>query len=311
MGESTLDDRPMPNRSTAPIWRRALPVLALPVVAAILVLPVIADDAPLERIRSCEGCFLVSAHRGDTGSVDSYPENTVEAVVQAAEKGADIVEVDVWLSADGTWWVMHDQAVDRTTTGHGDIQQMTDAELAALRINGGLGYDRERHRTELRVPRLAELLEAARSQGAVVQVSIKHHGAAAAGRLARFVVDHDAVGFAAIRTYTVDAASVVEAVEPEIFLVVRTESDPAAFAPPPSIDLWAAHRMQYRSRRSIEARAPVPVQLRPHAEEVGGDETAWIERAYEIGARIWMTDDLEAAMAVRDAWADEHQRGPG
>lgn len=91
--------------------------------------------------------MLLIAHRG---AVHAHPENTLPALVGAAELGADGIEFDVQRSADGTWWVMHDQTLDRTTSGTGLIAEMRDEEINQLRIDGGAGYVADRNGTHLR-----------------------------------------------------------------------------------------------------------------------------------------------------------------
>ena len=55
-------------------------------------------------------------HRGFSGN---YPENTMLAFQKAIEAGADGVELDVQFSKDGKLVVIHDETLDRTTTGKG------------------------------------------------------------------------------------------------------------------------------------------------------------------------------------------------
>jgi glycerophosphoryl diester phosphodiesterase len=69
----------------------------------------------------------VIAHRGDKKNA---PENTLAAFKLAAEKGADAIELDVQLSADGQVIVFHDPVVDRTTNGTGRVSTFS---LDALR----------------------------------------------------------------------------------------------------------------------------------------------------------------------------------
>jgi glycerophosphoryl diester phosphodiesterase len=72
---------------------------------------------------------VIFAHRG----ASSYaPENTLAAFRLAVEHGAPAIELDVKLSADGQVVVIHDQTVDRTTNGHGDIRSLTLAALCEL-----------------------------------------------------------------------------------------------------------------------------------------------------------------------------------
>jgi glycerophosphoryl diester phosphodiesterase len=75
---------------------------------------------------------LVIAHRGDRAFA---PENTLTAFRQAVEKGAEAIEFDVKLTADGQVVVLHDQTVDRTTDGKGDISQLTLAQAREFDAN--------------------------------------------------------------------------------------------------------------------------------------------------------------------------------
>ena len=69
------------------------------------------------------------AHRGGRARA---PENTLEAMRLAIADGADGLEFDVRLSAEGEVVVIHDPRVDRTTDGTGAVERMTLAELRSL-----------------------------------------------------------------------------------------------------------------------------------------------------------------------------------
>ena len=72
------------------------------------------------------------AHRGDSAR---HPENTLPAFESAVEAGADLIELDVRLTADGHAVISHDADVARTTGGDGTISGLTLAELR--RLNAG------------------------------------------------------------------------------------------------------------------------------------------------------------------------------
>jgi glycerophosphoryl diester phosphodiesterase len=95
---------------------------------------------------------IVIAHRGDKVHA---PENTLSAFKLAAEKGADAVEFDVKSTADGQVIVLHDQTVDRTTNGTGNVAQLP---LAALRDLEAGAWFSERFRGE-KIPTLDEVFE--------------------------------------------------------------------------------------------------------------------------------------------------------
>lgn len=91
------------------------------------------------------------AHRGNRARC---PENTLAAFRQALADGADALETDLHLTADGVFVCIHDATVDRTTDGRGPVAAMTLAELR--RLNASCG--RPEFQDE-RVPTLAELAE--------------------------------------------------------------------------------------------------------------------------------------------------------
>jgi glycerophosphoryl diester phosphodiesterase len=74
---------------------------------------------------------LVVAHRG--ASVEQ-PENTIPAFEAAIEAGADAVEFDVRMTADGHAVVMHDAEVSRTTDGTGLVSEMTLEDIRGLAV---------------------------------------------------------------------------------------------------------------------------------------------------------------------------------
>lgn len=71
----------------------------------------------------------VIAHRGGAAL---RPENTLAAFQHAAQLGADVLEMDLRVSADGAIVVMHDATVDRTTDGAGPVAALGLAELKRL-----------------------------------------------------------------------------------------------------------------------------------------------------------------------------------
>lgn len=69
------------------------------------------------------------AHRGYSSVA---PENTLAAVAAGMRTGAEYVEIDVHTTADGLPVVLHDQTVDRTTEGSGDVAVLPGAQVTAL-----------------------------------------------------------------------------------------------------------------------------------------------------------------------------------
>jgi len=71
----------------------------------------------------------VVAHRGAS---EEAPEHTLAAYKKAIEDGADALECDVRLTADGHLVCVHDRRVNRTSNGRGAVSALELADLAAL-----------------------------------------------------------------------------------------------------------------------------------------------------------------------------------
>ena len=100
----------------------------------------------------------IVCHRGANAFA---PENTLAAARLSFEQGADYVEVDVRLSADGEIVVLHDPILDRTTNGTGPVNALTLAELKQL--SAGAWFS-DHYRAET-IPTLGEMISLARSYG--------------------------------------------------------------------------------------------------------------------------------------------------
>jgi len=95
----------------------------------------------LDRLSRPNSGLMIAAHRG---AHSREPENSLAAIEAAITEGADIVEIDVAVTADGTPVLMHDRTVDRTTTGKGMVEAKTASEVAALRLKqrgGGVSQE--------------------------------------------------------------------------------------------------------------------------------------------------------------------------
>lgn len=75
----------------------------------------------------------VVAHRGDSRHA---PENSLEALRRAVAAGADMIEIDVQLDAEGVLRVFHDQDARRLTGERGALETMTPDRLRSLRLGG-------------------------------------------------------------------------------------------------------------------------------------------------------------------------------
>jgi glycerophosphoryl diester phosphodiesterase len=71
---------------------------------------------------------------GHRGLQAAAPENTTKAIAEAGRHAFVMCEVDPAISSDGTWFLMHDETVDRTTDGSGPLSSLLAGEVERLRI---------------------------------------------------------------------------------------------------------------------------------------------------------------------------------
>jgi glycerophosphoryl diester phosphodiesterase len=156
----------------------------------------IPADAPVAAI----------AHRGAPVGATA-PEGTIEAFRDAIDAGADWLEFDVRTTRDGVLVVLHDDTVDRTTSGTGRIGDLSLEEVQALDAGGGT-----------RVPTVREVVDLAKAADIPILPEIK--GGPASPTAAEALVD---------LLLAVDylESAVIQAFEAETLLAVRVRAPDA------------------------------------------------------------------------------------
>ena len=97
------------------------------------------------------------------------PENTLAGLPIAAALGIRAVEFDVMLSADGSPWLIHDDLLERTTTGTGKVCGHTDEQLGRL----DAGCHQHAAFANERMPRFEETIDRLLKLGLMANVEIK------------------------------------------------------------------------------------------------------------------------------------------
>lgn len=108
---------------------------------------------------------------GHRGLPDGNPENTVEGSLLAYEAGADVIENDVYLTADGQVVVMHDGTTGRTCNRNLSVTGSTLAELKELYVNRG--FENVEGKNNWRIPTLEEYLIAFRGKDCRLFIELK------------------------------------------------------------------------------------------------------------------------------------------
>lgn len=172
---------------------------------------------------------VVGAHRA--GPAPGLPENALETMAATLNRNPRaLLEIDVQRSADGTLFLLHDDRLERTTTGRGTARELRWRTLSRLRLK-----DDDGRVTRSQIPSLAAALDLARSRNAIVQLDVKRgvpfEQVIAAVRTAR------AAANAIVITYNDADAGLVARLAPELMIsasiypgnaIERIDADPRA-----------------------------------------------------------------------------------
>ena len=254
------------------------------------------------------------AHRG---SSHDNPEHTLAAYVAALDSGADALECDVRLTADGHLVCVHDRRVDRTANGRGVVSTMELAQLDELDFaswrNPWLELDDEAPEVDeesRRVLTLRRLLETARDYARPVDLAIEtKHPTRYAGLVERRLVElltsfglTEPGSSARVMSFSPVALSRVQKLAPNIEVVLLIERLyawrmarsvlGAGWVVGPGIDLL---RTNPRIARTLRRRG-----RRLHVWTVNTPED--LDLCVRLGAEAVITDDPRMAL--------EHLDGP-
>ncbi len=146
-----------------PLAERLGRTLAVGAAVGVIVLA----GAVINRVR-IDPLADVTAHRG---AKYEAPENTIPAFERAIELGADWVELDVQLTADGQVIVVHDREMNRISDSNLRVEEATLAQLRALDVGAWFGPEFR----GVAPPTLEEVLEICRGRVGV-NIELKYFG---------------------------------------------------------------------------------------------------------------------------------------
>ncbi|MEV5437318.1 glycerophosphodiester phosphodiesterase [Streptomyces sp. NPDC052682] len=238
----------------------------------------------------------VVAHRGAS---EDAPEHTLAAYRKAIEDGADALECDVRLTADGHLVCVHDRRVNRTSNGRGAVSALELADLAALDFGSWKNRDAFRgrdeepdweHRPEDReatsVLTLERLLELVADAGRRVELAIEtKHPTRWAGQVEERLL-------VLLKRFGLDApASAEESPVRVMSFSARSLHRVRAASP----TLPTVYLMQFVSPRMRDGRLPVGVRIAGPSVRVVRSHPAYVERWKRAGhqVHVWTVNEPE------------------
>ena len=164
----------------------------------------------LEQLLKTEKYPLVSAHRG--GSYKGFPENCIETFEQATTFGPSIIETDIAMTKDSVLVLMHDDKLDRTSTGTGFVSDYTYSEIQSFQLK-----DYQKTTTDFKIPTLDEALQW--GKGKVVYTLDVKRGVPYE-KIIESIRKNKAEAYSIVITYNANQARAFHKLAPDIWLSV-------------------------------------------------------------------------------------------
>ncbi|MEW2808329.1 glycerophosphodiester phosphodiesterase [Streptomyces massasporeus] len=236
----------------------------------------------------------VVAHRGAS---EDAPEHTLAAYTKAIEDGADALECDVRLTADGHLVCVHDRRINRTSNGRGAVSALELADLAALDFGSWKtgeawkGRDEEpdwEHRPEDReatsVLTLERLLELVADAGRRVELAIEtKHPTRWAGQVEdRLLV--------LLKRFGLDAPASAEESQVRVMSFSARSLHRVRAASP---TLPTVYLTQFLSPRLRDGRLPPGVRIAGPSIRIVRNHPMYIERLKQAGhqVHVWTVNE--------------------
>ncbi|MGC9378601.1 glycerophosphodiester phosphodiesterase [Streptomyces sp. MH13] len=229
----------------------------------------------------------VVAHRGAS---EEAPEHTLAAYRKAIEDGADALECDVRLTADGHLVCVHDWRVNRTSNGRGAVSALELADLAALDFGARRTREfwrtrdeqpdwehRPEDREETSVLTLERLLQLVSDAGRRVELAIEtKHPTRWAGQVEERLL-------VLLKRFGLDApASAADSPVRVMSFSARSLHRVRAASP----TLPTVYLMQFVSPRLRDGRLPAGVRIAGPSIRIVRNHPAYIERLKRAGHRV-------------------------
>lgn len=273
--------------------------------------PADRDGLALAAYFDCvrDGGIAISAHRGQ--SADDQAENSLAAIRATGRAIPNaIVELDAAPTRDGRLVLMHDETLERTSTGRGRVRDLTFAEVRRARLKATDGTI-----TDEAPPTLAEALAAAGEVGAIASIDLKPSDEAATLELARQVIAEvrraDAADRVILITYSAETARAVSALAPEMMISAGMNSVAGLEGlNPAQVLAWTGSReerpalWQALKARGVEVQFGTlgPAGRRADDRYAADGDLSEYRDLFDQGVTVIATD---TPLAVRDVLADE------
>ncbi len=151
---------------------------------------------------------------GHRGLPSKAPENTLEGAQLAYENGANVIELDVHLTADGHVVVIHDGTTGRTCNHNISVENSTFAELRELYANKG--FETNVAFAQCRIPTLEEYLAHFKDKDCLIFIEIKTGNTEIIGKVRDLVNEYGMYGNCSVITFNENIMAAMRTDWPEM-----------------------------------------------------------------------------------------------
>lgn len=159
----------------------------------------------------------ISVHRGGKGLLN-YPENCLETINYLKDSIYAIYEVDVAQTKDGKLILLHDNSIDRTTTGSGKVSELTYNELKQFNL-----VDDHGNETTFKIPLFSEVLAWCVKNKVILTIDIKR--SVGQEKVIKAIRKAKADDTSIIITYNVEQAITAYKLAPDLLLSVSARNN--------------------------------------------------------------------------------------
>lgn len=159
---------------------------------------------------------IISVHRGGKG-IKNYPENCLETLKYINDSIYGIYEIDVAQTKDSVLVLMHDNTLERTTTGTDRLTKYTFEQLQQFNLEDDFGNE-----TQFKIPLFKDILLWAKANNVVLTIDIKK--SVSVNTVINLIRETKAEDVSIIITYNLDAAKKAYNLAPDLLLSVSARN---------------------------------------------------------------------------------------
>lgn len=251
---------------------------------------------------------LIIGHRGASSLV---PENTIAAFRRAIEDGADGIEMDVRLAADGVPVVFHDSKLKRTAGLPGSISEMTSHQLAGIDVGSWFKSKRNhgpaKEHAKQTIRTLDEVLDFLKEFKGTIYIELKcreNDVEKLTTAVARSVLNSGLIERITVKSFKLSVLPIIKQqcptvrtaalFAPKIMSILRKEKYLVKIAAEFGADELSLHyTLATKKLVSKAEKRGLPVTIWT------ADNPRWVKRAIKLGIKTIITNDPSRLIARR------------